>query len=644
MSRWPVRISQTGSGPTPPGDSQDRFAPKYLVGNVQAGDSAVSYSTDGFVYIPDLGDGAGIAAALAQPDGPGDVWIRPGTYDFGQGGSPSMPLTIPAGTRVQGAGDTTILRARAAGDQGVFVLAAPAAVPPDPRGGPSHSQLRDMRIEGPAAAGAGTGSAALVLVRGSGCILGGLSISYKTDEASTLRSGILVNTAGNTPLPPTSIESVLVSVESGTTIQAGNLDATSCFAMTEGQVSVRNVTAEGGDIGFELRNTRGLLESGGCVLFGTDVYAIESQQYAVFATELDDTLNSTGVRINNAAFLGSVVGPPPLGAGTRTAVRIEASFLTTFRSAVCILWDTGFDVDPGAVSPTNTASIQIDDSQVVLATLGVRFGPGTVASSVSDTDIGPAFAGAPVTCAQGVLVQGAGPGAAASGISITNNAIRVADYTAAGVQSFGVSADFVDGCFIEGNEITHDEVLGIINSSHSVAIFDSTDVVVADNVIVSTSNFAAIGVLDSTASRPASRTTITGNTVQMPAASRPPYGLEIQAARCTITGNAINHIAYTAGGSAAAIFVAGSEGALATRCTITGNTIQPSATGAAPGIAIGGNENTCMSNVCSLPTPPATPAIAIVVSGDNNVVIGNVCRTAPPVSDTGIGNEVAHNI
>jgi hypothetical protein len=632
---WPEGGGGSGGDP-------NRFAPKYIVGNIPAGDDPTYTFAGGFIYIADPGDGTGIEAALSQASlAPGDVWIRPGTYDFGTG-AVAMPLTIPAGTRVQGSGDTTILRARAAGDQGVFVLAAPAAVPPDPLGGPSHSQLRDMRIEGPAAAGAGTGSAALVLVRGSGCILGSLSISYSTDAASTLRSGILVNTAGNSPIPPTSIESVLVSVEAGTTIQAGNLDATSCFAMTEGQVSVRNVTALSGDIGFELRNTRGLLASGGCVLLGADVYALNSQQYGVFATELDDTLNSTGVRINNAVFQGSVDAPPPLGLGTRTAARIEASFLTTFRSAVCILWDTGFDVDPGAVSLTNTASIQIDDSQVVFATLGVRFGRGTVASSVSDTDIGPAFAGSPVTCAQGVLVQGAGPGAATSGISLTNNMIRVADYTAAGVQSFGVSADFVDGCFIEGNEITHDEVGGILNGSHSILVVDSTDVTVADNVVVSTSNVGAIGVLDSTSTRPASRTTITGNTVSMPTASRPPYGLEIQAGRCTITGNAINQIAYTAGGSAAAIFVAGSEGAPATRCTITGNTIQPSAAGAAPAIAIGGDENTCMSNVCSLPTPPATAAI--VVAGSNNVAVGNVCRTVPPVSDTGIGNEVAHNI
>jgi hypothetical protein len=47
-------------------------------------------------------------------------------------------------------------------------------------------------------------------------------------------------------------------------------------------------------------------------------------------------------------------------------------------------------------------------------------------------------------------------------------------------------------------------------------------------------------------------------------------------------------------------------------------------------------------SVCSLDAPPLTAAIA--VSGANNVVIGNVCRTAPAVADTGIGNEVAHNI
>ena len=101
--------SATGGGP-PPGSSQDRFAPKYLVGNTANGDSAVAYSTDGFYYIPDPGDGTGIVTALsyANPSDPafidlGDVWIRPGTYLV------SQTLVVPPTVVVRGSGSPTFI-------------------------------------------------------------------------------------------------------------------------------------------------------------------------------------------------------------------------------------------------------------------------------------------------------------------------------------------------------------------------------------------------------------------------------------------------------------------------------------------------------------------------------------------------------
>ena len=51
----------------------------------------VSNSSGGLVYIADPGDGSGITTALAQADGPGDVWIRPGTYTSTQ---PRLPFTL----------------------------------------------------------------------------------------------------------------------------------------------------------------------------------------------------------------------------------------------------------------------------------------------------------------------------------------------------------------------------------------------------------------------------------------------------------------------------------------------------------------------------------------------------------------------
>lgn len=85
------------------GSSQDRFAPKYLVGNVANGDTAVEYAAGGFFYYADpgtaLGAGLRLAAALqAAAVKKGDVWIRPGTYLI------SSTLTVPAGVTVRGAG------------------------------------------------------------------------------------------------------------------------------------------------------------------------------------------------------------------------------------------------------------------------------------------------------------------------------------------------------------------------------------------------------------------------------------------------------------------------------------------------------------------------------------------------------------
>lgn len=134
------------------GDS--RFAPKYLVGNVLAGDSNVAGSANGFYYIPDPGDGSGIALALSYADptspdfiGAGDVWIRPGYYER----TVATPLVIPAYVRVMGAGVSTIVRIKGRTlDGGIFVLSDENAV------------LRDLEVQANPTAG-GTATAAILV-------------------------------------------------------------------------------------------------------------------------------------------------------------------------------------------------------------------------------------------------------------------------------------------------------------------------------------------------------------------------------------------------------------------------------------------------------------------------------------------------
>lgn len=102
----------------------DRFAPKHLVGNRNSGDPATDFSANGFYYWADDGSGNGIRSALiaASPLGgniPGDVWIRPGAYNLA---AEDTPLTIPANTRVQGAGATTVINKFTADAQSIFTV------------------------------------------------------------------------------------------------------------------------------------------------------------------------------------------------------------------------------------------------------------------------------------------------------------------------------------------------------------------------------------------------------------------------------------------------------------------------------------------------------------------------------------------
>ena len=88
----------------------DVQGPKYVVGNSLAGDTAANCN------FLDTGNGAGIAAAITAANATaGDIHIRPGTYEFGQAGSPALPLVVGANISISGAGRTTVLKGPASG-------------------------------------------------------------------------------------------------------------------------------------------------------------------------------------------------------------------------------------------------------------------------------------------------------------------------------------------------------------------------------------------------------------------------------------------------------------------------------------------------------------------------------------------------
>lgn len=117
------------------GSALDRVAPTIVVGNVPAGDSAVAYSQDGFHYIPDPGDGTGIAAAIAALNSPGSgfggrIYIRRGGYSFKQPTSPPTPLLVNGWISIFGDWQgSTQLYGRSQGAQTLFQIGGVAPAP-----------------------------------------------------------------------------------------------------------------------------------------------------------------------------------------------------------------------------------------------------------------------------------------------------------------------------------------------------------------------------------------------------------------------------------------------------------------------------------------------------------------------------------
>jgi hypothetical protein len=224
---YEIHIQQNGGGSGPPPSIDDHFAPKYIVGNVPAGDPAVMQGPP-FVYVPDVGDGAGIALALSQPFGPGDVWIRPGVYNYNLG-AVVAPLVIPSGVRVYGSGNTTSIIGRSTLNQGVFTMG-------------SLSQLRDMRLLVLASDAGSLGSDAVVRVIGEGAIFQNLQIAFVTAAGGQLREGIRFDAAF------TALASDLLNVGVSAATLTGSASPTRCIALFNSAfVFARHVQTLGGD-------------------------------------------------------------------------------------------------------------------------------------------------------------------------------------------------------------------------------------------------------------------------------------------------------------------------------------------------------------------------------------------------------------
>lgn len=232
-----------GSGtPTPPVALTDHFAPRYIVGNVPAGDPNTAQAAP-FVYIPDPGDGTGIASALALASAtPGDVWIRPGTYNLTTRAAALAAMLVPAGVKVRcaGRGLVTIV-GQTALDQGVFRMAA-------------NSALEDCTITVAAGANGTAGQRGVITVEGDAVALARVSVSGALNAAAALRAAISLAPLAVFGLP----QSVSVQDISATfTGTNGTVDPCAPIEIQPApnssaawSMSVENLTTSGGDYGI----------------------------------------------------------------------------------------------------------------------------------------------------------------------------------------------------------------------------------------------------------------------------------------------------------------------------------------------------------------------------------------------------------
>ena len=234
------------------------FGPRYIVGNTPNGDSAVSYAAGGFVYIPDPGDGSGIATACTAAGGaPGDIHIRAGTYDLNQPGSPGVPFQV-SGIVVSGAGAATIILGNnsAPAETTVFEVG-------------NGATLRDLSLQTTLDTGNGGGSGIIQANGGSAVYIENVSIEYNRDPTAT--SNVRGAIYGNfTPVTCVNCRIVL----SGTRAPANPDEALSGFVSRGAVMTLTGCSTTGGDAGIVANGSLGdsRIAANGCTVSGVGLY------------------------------------------------------------------------------------------------------------------------------------------------------------------------------------------------------------------------------------------------------------------------------------------------------------------------------------------------------------------------------------
>jgi hypothetical protein len=623
----------------------DHFAPKYLIGNALAGDPAPDQGFS-FRYIRDPGDGTGIALALSEivAGTPGDIWIRPGTYDFNLG-AVVAPLVVPAGTTIRGSGlGTTIIRGRDTGNQGVFTLAENCA-------------LRDMTLRVNTSDAGSLGSDAVLLVTtptpGSRVYLANLSIVVNTAAGGQLREGLRVDGGGGFLL--CSAGNVTVEAETLT----GFVDPTICTRLTNngvlvfgdhiqlgGDISLR-VEPDGGFFGerFLLGGWahRGILQTGGIVkvaVGGVDGSSSVAGSIAVhISTGEDHLLHSVGLSVASG-----LAGTVALKLGS------PGGFLRKTVVSACGVFGGEIGVDVGGpVAGEEANEITLVDLGVHAGLTGIRVrgGSGGPASERAvwiercriDGD------GSPVTV--GVELGGVAAAEAVRSVWVRDCTIFAAEY---GVRSRSIlTSPAAQSCRFSSNEINL-VPFGVLPAPAAAIHAEGVRHDIDGNRIVSTGTDGACNAIRAHGPN----ISVRANNVQHTGGQ----AADLAGGRVTFVGNNIEQLGGVPAPAAVVVRNPAPPTDIGNRCTVSGNAIRCLVTGA-PAIVVETSLNTIGDNsVTVVPAAPLTPGISLTAvappppglpATGSNTCIGNVCEgsgpfPAPPVFVAGAGNDVGHNV
>lgn len=296
MSRWIPRIpGPGGGGGPPPPQTQDHQAPKYIVGNAPAGDT---------IFVCDFldpGNGSGVAAAIAAALAvPGDIWVRPGYYDFGAAAAPALPLTLPTNVRMRGAcglgdvGALTVFADDTVTTQDMLIVGNGASV-------------EDIFFLVPEPAGAAAGVGIVQLV-GTHAAIRRYTLSMSAIPATS--RGV---TTGGLAADACSVEDCEFALPSTPNVTVGDPYAAIILgdlaidsAPTNGEPTVRNVRVLGGEVAVVFLSIQG-----GQIDGVQHLQAVPSQQCSSVAWRTTAPTGTVrGCRISNIAITGAANEDP----------------------------------------------------------------------------------------------------------------------------------------------------------------------------------------------------------------------------------------------------------------------------------------------------------------------------------------------